>query len=100
MLTPAPDPGNHTREGFCEEGDLIERMHDVDTDLEEVGANDLPQPTLSEILQAVQKCTVSVVDLKERFEGLQEEVSLPRQDLEHIRKRRTVAEGRISDLED
>lgn len=53
---------------------------DVDPDKE--GTEDCPQPTLCDILEAVQKCTDqwSVDDLKEQFGGLREELSLIRQD--------------------
>lgn len=61
--------------------------------------DDSPQPTLGNILQAVQKCTASV-DLKERFGGLREQVFLLRQDLQKIREHMTTPEVRISDLED
>lgn len=51
------------------------------------------QPTLSDILHAVHKCTASMVDLKERE-------SLLRQDLQKIREITTAVEGWVSDLED
>lgn len=58
------------------------------------------QPTLTDILIAVHKCTAAVGDLKVQFGGLAESVSLLRQDLQKIRERTTAAEGRISDIED
>lgn len=58
------------------------------------------QPTLADILKAVNKCTASVNNLQVRFGGLKEEVSLIRQDIQKIRERTTAAESRISELED
>lgn len=48
-------------------------------DIFDLPHDDTPQPI--EILEAVHKCTASVDDLKERFGGLTETVSLLRQDL-------------------
>ncbi|XP_073467611.1 uncharacterized protein [Aquarana catesbeiana] len=58
------------------------------------------QTTLGEILHAVHKSTASVDDLKEKFGGPRETVSLLRQDLQKIRERTTAVEGRVSDMED
>lgn len=58
------------------------------------------QPTLSQILRAVNLCTASVNTVKDRLGGLTEEVSLMRQDMQKIRERTTAAESRISDLGD
>lgn len=63
-------------------------------------SEDSPQPTLSEILHAVHKCTASVDNLKERFGVLRETVSLLCQDLQKIRERTFTVEGRVSDTED
>lgn len=69
-------------------------------DIFNMPADNVAQPKLSEILQAVYKCTVSVDDLKECFGGLKETVSLLRQDIQKIRERTMAVEGWVSDLED
>lgn len=45
-------------------------------DIFNMQSDDSVQSTLSDILHAVHKCTASVDDLKERFGGLKETVSL------------------------
>lgn len=54
---------------MCVEGEVAEGMPDIITDPEDMCSDDSPQPTVSEILQAVQKFTASVDDLKQRFGG-------------------------------
>lgn len=61
---------------------------------------DATQPTLADILRAVNNCTASVNTLKEQFGGLREDVSLLRQDMQKIRERTTAVESRVSDMED
>ena len=51
------------------------------------------QPTLADILQAVNKCTASVDTIKEQF-------GLLRQDMQKIRERTTAVESRVSEVED
>lgn len=65
----------------------------------DIPQDDTPQPTLTEILRVVHRCTTSVDDLKEWIGGLTETVSLLRQDLQKIQEMTAALEGRISDLE-
>lgn len=52
-------------------------LESVPDPMPDLPSEDSPQPKLSEILHAVQKCTASVDDLKERHGGLKECVSPP-----------------------
>lgn len=92
------DIGSTDWADMLEAADISGAMHGMTVNPEDGGNDESFQPTLEDILQAVQKCTASVDDLKE-LGGLRE-VSLLRQDLQKIRERTTVVEGRISDLED
>ena len=58
------------------------------------------QPTLAQILKAVNKCTASVQTLLQHFGGLKEEVGLIRHDFQKIRERTTAVESRVSEVED
>ena len=58
------------------------------------------QPTLAQILKAVNKCTASVQTLQQHFGGLKEEVGLIRHDFQKIRERTTAVESRVSEVED
>lgn len=66
----------------------------------EVGGEGSEQPTIADILHAVNKCTASVDHLKEQFGGLKVAVVLVRQDLQKVIEIITAAEGRISDIEE
>lgn len=74
----------------------IDGINHLHIDTEEDGK----QPTLSDILRAVHKCTASVNTSKEHFGGLQKVVGLICQDLQKMREHTTVAESRISDIDD
>lgn len=78
------------RAAILKGGELSDGVQDTATGPNDMCNDDTVQPTISEILHAVQKCTTSVDDLKERFDGLGEEVSLLRQDLQKIRERVTT----------
>lgn len=77
------------------EGSLI-----LNADGSESMQEEVQQPTLSDILRAVQSCTASVNGLKVQFGSLTETVSLLRHDIQKIRERTTAVEGRISEVED
>lgn len=78
----AHDPATQIGAVTCGEGDPSEGARDMDADSDNGGMDDSLQPTLGDILQAVQKCTASLDDLKKWLGGLGEEVSLLRQDLQ------------------
>lgn len=67
--------------------------------LQELEMPDQKQPTLANILRAVNSCTASINTLKDQFGGLRGDVSLLCQDLQRIQERTTAMESRVSDVE-
>lgn len=97
-----PDSPQPNREdtGMLDDTVPLDLQQDLMSDPSDSPSEDSIQPSLSDILHAVHKCTASVDDLKEKFGGLKETVSLMRQDLQKIRERTTAVEGRVSEVED
>lgn len=74
-------------------------MQDMTEHLQHGGNENFYQPTLGDILQAVQKCKASVDDQKRKdLAACGREVSLLCQDLQKIREGTTVVEGKIRPL--
>lgn len=64
---------------------------------EDEGDDEAEQPTLTDILRAVYKCTASGHTLQEQGWGLKEELGFICHDTQKVRVRTTAAEGRIED---
>lgn len=63
-----PEPASIDETAILEEGELGHEVGDPALETTDQDTVEAPQPTLSEILEEVQKCTASV-DLKEALTG-------------------------------
>lgn len=88
----SPEPADREDAGLLDDTVPLDSLPDLMPDLFDMPSEDSAQPTFSEILHAVYKCTASVDELKEKFGRLRETVSLLRQDLQKIMERTTAVE--------
>lgn len=71
----------------------------------EIGAtvsppHDPPEPTLSDVLHAVNKCNHALSSLTVQFESFKEDINHVKRDIQKVAERTTRMETRISELED
>lgn len=58
------------------------------------------EPSLKEVLNAVNFCKVTMLEMSDHLKGIREEIHFLPHDAHKIRERTTALEGRISLIED
>lgn len=58
------------------------------------------EPSIKDILQAINSCKFSIDEISPQLKTMQEELTLVRHDMQKVRGRMTALEGRVSTLED
>lgn len=61
---------------------------------------DMPEPTLKDVLMAVNKCNTALSSLTMQFESFQEDLTRARHDIQKVAERTTRVENRVSEVED
>lgn len=79
------------------ERDLSEKAPEVTLDTSEPGK---PEPTLKEVLNAVNSCRGSLTNLSDQLRGLKEELRSMSQELQKAAERASILEERLSQAED
>lgn len=62
--------------------------------------DDLPEPTLKDVLLAVNRCNTALSSLTVQFEGFKEDITRVRHDIQKVVERTTRVETRVSEVED